>query len=66
MLSEGLISSINSNDFICYSNVGSYSIVMRPPFIMPSNPILYHDGGEDLILIKNGQTNEDIFRDFIF
>lgn len=65
ILSEGLIAPLKVGDFLCYSNVGSYSVVMRPPFILPSNPILFDKGDGSLALIKRRQSNEDIFREFI-
>lgn len=52
-------------DFVVYSNVGSYSVVMRPPFILPSNPILLYQGKKrPLKLIKKRQSNKDVFRLF--
>ena len=52
-------------DFVVYSNVGSYSVVMRPPFILPSNPILLYQGKKrPLKLIKKTQSNKDVFRLF--
>ena len=32
-------SSLNVGDYVCIENVGSYSIVMKPPFILPNVPI---------------------------
>lgn len=66
ILTEGLVASLRPGDFLCYSNVGSYSVVMRPPFILPTNPILYDGGDGNLTLIKRRQRNEDVFRDFTF
>jgi diaminopimelate decarboxylase len=52
-------------DFVVYSNVGSYSVVMRPPFILPSNPILLYQGKKrPLKLIKKRQSKKDVFRLF--
>lgn len=51
-----------AGDFLTYGNVGSYSVVMRPPFILPSNPVLLHEqAGQTLRLIKHRQSNEDVF-----
>lgn len=65
ILSEGVQAPLQTNDFLCYSNVGSYSVVMRPPFILPANPILLHDKN-GLRLIKDRQTDEDVFRNYRF
>lgn len=49
------------DDFVVFGNVGSYSVVMKPPFILPDIPILelMEDGSESVI--KRAQTPEDIF-----
>ena len=56
---------LSEGDFIVYSNVGSYSVVMRPPFILPSNPILSYEGkNRPLKLIKQRQSIKDVFKLF--
>ena len=56
---------LSEGDFIVYSNVGSYSVVMRPPFILPSNPIISYEGkNRPFKLIKQRQSNEDVFKLF--
>lgn len=66
ILTEDLVAALEVGDFLCYENVGSYSVVMRPPFILPANPILFDDGDGILYLIKARQSNEDVFRNYIF
>lgn len=64
-LSKKLKAPLSVGDFLVYDNVGSYSIVMRPPFILPSNPILLYAGkNKALKLIKRRQSNSDIFKLF--
>lgn len=48
-------------DFVVLGNIGSYSLVMKPPFILPDIPVveLNEDGRDDLV--KRAQTEEDIF-----
>ena len=53
------------DDYIVFGNCGSYSIVMKPPFIMPNFPVLDICGG-DIEVIKRGETFEDLFRTFAF
>lgn len=53
------------NDAIVISNCGSYSLVMKPPFILPNFPVL-DICGEDVEIIKRGETFEDIFHTFNF
>ena len=64
-LTLNLKAPLSEGDFIVYSNVGSYSVVMRPPFILPSNPILSYEGkNRPFKLIKQRQSNEDVFKLF--
>jgi diaminopimelate decarboxylase len=64
-LTRNLKAPLLEGDFVIYSNVGSYSVVMRPPFILPSNPILLYEGKKrPLKLIKQRQSNKDVFRLF--
>ena len=52
-------------DVIVISNCGSYSIVMKPPFILPNFPVVDISEG-DVELIKRKETFDDIFHTFIF
>lgn len=52
-------------DYIVISNCGSYSIVMKPPFILPNFPVLDIDGDE-VEVIKRAETFDDLFRTFNF
>lgn len=65
VLTEGLYAPLGVGDFLRYDNVGSYSVVMRPPFILPSHPVMLRRSEGSLQLIKRRQSNEDVFRDFI-
>ena len=52
-------------DTIVIGNCGSYSLVMKPPFILPNFPVL--DISEGTVeVIKRKETFEDIFRTFVF
>lgn len=53
------------NDAIVISNCGSYSLVMKPPFILPNFPVL--DICEpEIEVIKRAETFDDIFHTFNF
>ena len=51
------------NDAIVISNCGSYSLVMKPPFILPNFPVL-DICGENTEVIKRGETFDDLFHTF--
>ncbi|PLX82007.1 MAG: diaminopimelate decarboxylase [Desulfuromonas sp.] len=56
---------IERGDFIQICNVGAYTIVLTPPFIHPSPPILIHDG-EDHKVIRRRQEFSDVFGTYTF
>ena len=64
-LSKDYLSKISKGDFLGYSHVGSYNIVMKPPFIRPASAVLELDrDGEVLNVFRETQTIGDIFSGF--
>lgn len=53
------------NDFVVFGNVGSYSVVLKPPFILPNFPIIDISEGKTEI-IKRSECFDDLFRTFTF
>ena len=51
------------DDVIVIYNCGSYSLVMKPPFILPNFPVL-DLCGEQVEVIKRAETFDDIFATF--
>lgn len=56
---------INVGDYIVFESCGSYSIVMKPPFIMPNVPII-DISGNNVELVKRAEVFNDIFGTYIF
>ncbi len=52
-------------DMVVFGNVGSYSVVLKPPFILPNFPIIDISEGE-LEIIKRGEIFDDLFHTFSF
>lgn len=53
------------DDMIVFGNVGSYSVVLKPPFILPNFHVIdITDGGVELI--KRGEVFDDLFHTFSF
>ena len=52
-------------DMVEFGNVGSYSVVLKPPFILPNFPIL-DICGEHVEIIKRGENFDDLFHTFTF
>lgn len=65
-LYSGFNGNIAKDDFIIFENVGSYSVVLKPPFIFPQCAIV--EGTANGIVteseIKRPETFEDIFNTF--
>ena len=58
---------ISLGDLIVFKEVGSYSVVMKPPFILPDVAIIqFDDKRKKFELVRNKQTFDDIFSNFKF
>jgi len=62
-LYRGYNGTLAVGDALVISNCGSYSIVMKPPFILPNFPIL-DICGEEVKVIKRKETFEDVFHTY--
>ena len=62
-LYKGYSGKLAVGDYVVFSNCGSYSIVMKPPFIFPNFPVIdiYSDK-----LIKRAEVFDDIFKTYVF
>jgi diaminopimelate decarboxylase len=59
--------SLAVGDFISFDDVGSYSVVMKPPFILPNVAIVEPlCDGMGYKLIKRRETFDDIFQTYVF
>jgi diaminopimelate decarboxylase len=56
---------LNHGDFLIFENVGSYSIVFKPPFILPNVPIISIDG-DDITILKSAEDFNYIFQTYKF
>ena len=62
---KGFSGDIAKGDVIVISNCGSYSVVMKPPFILPNFAVVDISDGK-IDLIKEKESFDDIFHTFIF
>jgi len=59
--------NISVGDLIIFKEVGSYSVVMKPPFILPDVAIIqFNDERNVFEIIRDKQTFNDIFSNFKF
>ncbi len=64
-LYKGYKGSLEIGDYIVFDNVGSYSIVLKPPFILPNCAVIeYNSKKKSYEIIKRKEETEDIFRTF--
>lgn len=52
-------------DMVVFGNAGSYSVVLKPPFILPNFPVIDITDGK-LEIIKRGEVFDDLFHTFAF
>lgn len=66
-LYRGYSGKLAVNDYVVFDNVGSYSVVLKPPFILPNFAIVdYNDELNKVQLIKRQETFDDLFHTFVF
>lgn len=63
-LYRGYQGEIGVGDYVVFKNVGSYSVVMKPPFILPDIPMLEIIDDNNIVVLKEKQKNENIFELF--
>ena len=66
-LYKGYKGHLSTGDYVVFDNAGSYSIVFKPPFILPNVTVIDYDnqtGGHEVV--KRKETMEDVFSTFIF
>ena len=64
-LYKGYTGEVSCGDYLIIGSCGSYSIVMKPPFIMPNIPVIDISKGNPVI-IKRAETFDDVFGSYIF
>lgn len=65
---RGFTGKLAVGDYVVFDNVGSYSLVLKPPFILPNFAVLdiSENEGAEIELIKQHETFDDIFHTFVF
>lgn len=62
-LYKGFKGKLSVGDFVVFNEVGTYSIVMKPPFIMPQVSIV-EIKNSDYNILKRKETFEDVFNTY--
>ncbi len=66
-LVKNYMGELSIGDFLVISNCGSYSVVMKPPFILPNFTVLDICKGMDQVkLVKRAEKFDDLFQTYSF
>ncbi len=65
VLQKNYCGQLGIGDYIVIGNCGSYSLVMKPPFILPNFAVL-DITGDEVEVIKRAETFDDLFHTFNF
>lgn len=63
---DGYNGTLAVGDLVQFRNVGSYSNVFKPPFILPNCAMVQLDEKGNVELIKRAETLDDIFQTYVF
>jgi diaminopimelate decarboxylase len=64
-LYKGYNGPLAVGDIVVFENVGSYSVVLKPPFILPNFPIIEWDNGHTSV-VKRKESFDDLFHTYKF
>ncbi|MGO1368498.1 pyridoxal-dependent decarboxylase [Senegalia sp. (in: firmicutes)] len=66
-LYRGFSGELAVGDYVVFGNVGSYSVVLKPPFILPNFPMVEcNNDTDEIYLIKRKECFDDLFHTFKF
>lgn len=66
-LYRGYNGKVAVGDYIMFDNVGSYSVVLKPPFILPNFAVVeYNQETNQTTIVKRQETFEDVFQTYSF
>ncbi|MDN7226407.1 hypothetical protein QWY22_14915 [Planococcus liqunii] len=66
-LYRGYTGEMSVGDYMVFENVGSYSVVLKPPFILPNFAVVdYNEETNSIEIIKHRETFDDVFRTYEF
>lgn len=65
-LYKGYSGPLAVGDYIVIENCGSYSLVMKPPFILPNFAVIDISNLDNVEVIKRAECFDDLFHTFLF
>lgn len=64
-LYRGFGGELAVGDYVVFDNVGSYSVVLKPPFILPNFPVV-ECNDDEIFMIKRKECFDDLFHTYNF
>lgn len=64
LLYRGFEGELAAGDFLVFDNVGAYSIVLEPPFILPAPAVIALEGRPRVL--RRAQCFDDVFSGYVF
>ncbi len=58
--------TLAEGDYVVFGNVGSYSVVLKPPFILPNFAVVEVTNDGHISLVKEKENFDDLFHTFKF
>lgn len=65
-LYRGYSGPLGVGDLVVFDNVGSYSVVLKPPFILPNFPVIELTDDGTIRVVKRQETFDDLFHTYSF
>lgn len=65
-LYRGYTGPLGVGDLVVFDNVGSYSVVLKPPFILPNFPVIELTDDGNVRVVKRQETFDDLFHTYSF
>lgn len=57
---------LDRGDYVCFGNVGSYSVVLKPPFILPNFAVVEIGENGEIEVVKREEGFTDLFGTYTF
>ncbi|MGH8676720.1 MAG: hypothetical protein ACREVG_20720 [Burkholderiales bacterium] len=65
-LYAGFSGRLAVGDYLTFSNVGGYSLVLKPPFIVPAAAVLgWSESGKGVEVLRRAERYEEVFATFV-
>lgn len=57
--------AIATNDYVVFDNVGAYTLVLKPPFILEAPAVVAHSAEGGFEVLRRAETPDDVFATYL-